>query len=424
MIITSVKKIGNKPLFYQINLPEKTEKIYLDINLKTGYIDENEKIFGTGHLLEHYLTYLLFETKDEKNLSTNAQIGFDFTNYSLISTNKKIIEETKKFLDSILKPNFNNIELLNREKKVIENELKTKSNSNYQKIFDLILKKRFLDKCHYSRNFSEQIKNIQNKKITHLQEYHNQFFNNQNIIFTLSGYKLNKKIAKKVFDIVKDYKIPFKNRGEENRPMCGCSGFSIVKNSKIQLTNNVLLIISFPLSKNIEIKPKEKIIINMIEKIFSHSDLLFAKKIRDIGIYSSDFDWFSWKEVGLVIFSITVPKQKLYNFIEIFNNSMYELKKGFIDQKELNYIKKKAIQNTKNAFKNNTSRLSWITHDLLTLGKVVLPKEDVRNIKTINKKSIADITKKIFVLEKVNIILVGEKLENIETKKIKEAFNF
>ena len=181
MITTPVKKMSSKPFFYQINLPEKTEKIYLNINLKTGYVDENEKIFGIGHLLEHYLTYLLFEKKDGKNLSTNAQIGFDSTNYSLISTNKKFLKETKIFLDSILKPDFNNIELFNREKKVIENELKTKSNLNYRKIFDLILKERFLNKCHYSRSFSEQIKNTQNKKITHIQEYHSQFFNNQNM---------------------------------------------------------------------------------------------------------------------------------------------------------------------------------------------------------------------------------------------------
>lgn len=424
MMTPPIKKISNKPTFYQINLPEKTEKIYLDINLKTGYADEDEKMFGVGHLIEHYLMCLLFEKKDGKNLSTNAQVGLGSTNYSLISTNKKILKEIKTFLDSVLKPNFNEAGLFNREKKVIENELRTKLNFNHRKVFDLILKKRFENKCYYSRDFSEQIKNIRNKKITHIQEYYNQFFNNQNIVFTLSGYKLDKKMVEKIFDIVKDYKISSENRTKTKQQICNYSKFCVVKSSKIQLNNDVLLVVSFPLFKNTEIDQKEKIIINMIEKFLSYSDLSFAKKIRNIGIYSSDFDWFSWKEAGLVIFSITVPEQKLYNFIEIFNNSICELKNGLIDQKELNYAKKKAIQNTKNAFKNNINRLNWITHDLLTLGKVVLPKEDVRDIKNIDRKSIANIIKKLFVLEKANIIFVGKKLENIKTEEIKKAFKF
>ena len=50
-----IKEISLKDNLYFIKLPNKTDKVYLDILVKSGYVEETDKEFGMGHLLEHYL---------------------------------------------------------------------------------------------------------------------------------------------------------------------------------------------------------------------------------------------------------------------------------------------------------------------------------------------------------------------------------
>ena len=154
-----IKKISSANNFYYIKLPRRTSKVYLDINLKSGYAEENDKEFGVGHLLEHYLIGLL-RLKGGKYIKIAGSIGQESTIYSLDSSVSKIIDEAQVFINAILKPEFSDKQLFQLEKEALINELYIKLNSSSVVIKEAILVQRVNKKCRYARNTNAQIKNI------------------------------------------------------------------------------------------------------------------------------------------------------------------------------------------------------------------------------------------------------------------------
>jgi len=137
------RRILSNPAFYYIPLPQKSRDIFLEVNLKTGYAEENDCEFGLGHLLEHYIIGELLKKCKKGSIKTNATISKNTTNYYLKSTKSKLLKESKIFLESVLNPNFSDDILFRQEKESIINELNSKLNSIYERGIDFVFSERF-----------------------------------------------------------------------------------------------------------------------------------------------------------------------------------------------------------------------------------------------------------------------------------------
>lgn len=146
-----IKEISLKDNLYFIKLPNKTDKVYLDILVKSGYVEETDKEFGMGHLLEHYLIRMLRNIEKPKRLQVEGSIGKEDMKFSLYSSLAEITEQGQDFINTILKPEFTDKQAFQSEKEVLINELYIKIGDLENLLEQAVLTERVDKQCHYTR---------------------------------------------------------------------------------------------------------------------------------------------------------------------------------------------------------------------------------------------------------------------------------
>lgn len=404
------KKVSDN--FYIVNFPNKTKEVYFDVYVKSGYFDESEKEFGTGHLLEHYLLESIPDK--EKFEFSNGLINNDFTDYYIKSENKNAIRDINLFLKGVFRPDFSNKVLLSREKKVIANEIGSKKDIKVE-AFDFLLKENFGNNFLYARDKINQIKNIKKIELSDLKKYHEKIFNKRNVLFVLSGYNLNKNIEKEVLNIIDGYK--FKKSSVKNEKKIKTSKFyknKIIKNQKYNWNDKVVFNLCFNFPVNLSKSHKNLKTLVLIRDYFEDQKFSFAKEMRDLGIYSISLDRIIWRNDGIIILSAQIEKEKVVllkkKFIEFLDNI---IKEG-IPEKDLLKLKKMQKERLEKSFSDNIKRLGWIANDLIFHGKITPLKEDLVELRKIDLNYIKKFSKQVFDVKKSNIILFGKGSEKIK----------
>src|SRR3989339_831134 len=368
---------------YVVNFPQKTKDIFFDIYLRTGYSEESNNEFGIGHLLEHYLV----ESLTDNMKFVNGSTGQDFTNYYLQSDSKRIVKDVKIFLNTILNSNFSDEKLFKREKEVIENEIRNKKNIKEESL-NFILKKFFGSNFPYAR------------------EKVNKIFCSGNIFFVLSGFNIDGKMENNILNIIKEHKLAKIKKNK--RIEYSFSGEKFVKNSKYYWNDELIVNVSFDFSKKIRKNTKNIKAINMLRKYFEDLDFYCAKNMRDLGIYSSSFEWMIWDNAGIVILSSMLNGGKANIILGEFLKFLEKVKKDGISNGDLVKLRRKEKEGLTKAFGNNARRLSWVVNDLLSYGDVTLLKDDIKELKSIDSNYIKKIAKKLFDFDKMNITILGK----------------
>ncbi|MGE4555025.1 MAG: M16 family metallopeptidase [Candidatus Paceibacterota bacterium] len=416
-----IKKISSANNFYYIKLPRRTSKVYLDINLKSGYAEENDKEFGVGHLLEHYLIGLL-RLKGGKYIKIAGSIGQESTIYSLDSSVSKIIDEAQVFINAILKPEFSDKQLFQLEKEALINELYIKLNSSSVVIKEAILVQRVNKKCRYARNTNTQIKNIRKIKLEDLKRYHHKFFVRENIVITIGGYQLKPQIIQKTFSFIKECKLSTK-RADYSSPKCSYSKFKIKTIKKDIRKGLSTVVLTFPAYDN-KINPAQRIILDVLGWLLSDSPDGLLNQLRQLGIYSSNYGKIVWRNMGMIYFFSSITNQKLLPFLGLMNETIKELKNKEIPKTKLKIFLNQIKQSEKKAFNNNLDRLDWINYDLVHYGRVFSIKEDLKIIEEITTKTLKTTARNILRKNKANIIIIGKNIKGIDKNKITRILNF
>lgn len=416
-----IKKIGASNNFYYIKLPRKTSEVYLDINLISGYAEENDKEFGIGHLLEHYLIRALKKLKGSKYIKITGSIGQEHTIYSLDSSVSKIIDEAQVFIKSILKPEFSDKQLFQLEKEALINELYIKLNSSDAVMKEVILAQRVNKRCRYARNTKDNIKNIRKIKLEDLRRYHHKFFVRENIFITVSGYQLKPRIIQKIYSFVKECKLSTKRVGY-SFTKCSYSKFRIKTIKKDIMKGLSTVVLSFPAYNNI--KPAQRIILNILGRLLSDSSDCLFNQLRQLGIYSLNYRKIERRNIGVIYFFSSIANQKLLPFLNLMNEAIKELKNKEILKTKLRIFLKRTKQSDKKAFNKNLGRLNWITYDILHYGRVIPMKEDLKIIDKITTKTLKATARNIFKKDMANIIIIGKNVKEMEKNKIREVLDF
>ncbi|MFH1461357.1 MAG: hypothetical protein ABIF12_00200 [bacterium] len=417
------KKISSNPDFYYFPFSKKTKDIFLEINLKTGSAQETAQEAGLGHLLEHYLIGSLSKNKKSETLEYDGEVFKEQTNYCLKSSKKKILIDSDYFFNAILNPDFSNKKTFISEKDSVLNELSGKINSSDEQGYKIIFKERFLNDCQYARIKTEEYKNIKDKKIKDIEDYYKKYFIKSNILITLSGYNLDKKIINEISKSIKKYNIS-SGKIKFEQQNCQVSRFKIVsvKNNIIKKDIAVLLTFSFLGSK--KLKPWQKIAQDAVCEMLSSSRMGIFDDLRNAGIYKLDYENFIWKNNGIIIFATILPKNKIKAFLNIFVKKIKEIKSGLILSKNLKKILSKYKNTAKKSFNDNSQRLDWLTYDIITYGKIIPIEEDLKNLKKINIVFIKNLANNLFAKNKLNLILIGKNLKNINKKEIDKILKF
>lgn len=417
-----IKKVSSKNNFYYILLPKRTSLVYIDINLKSGYVNENNKEYGIAHLLEHYLIGNI--KKLDNFIEVGGSIWKEDMNYFLKSNKSRIINDAQIFIKSILKSQFLDENLFQREKEAVINELYVKMNKPDIFLEEIMLKERVKDKkCRYIRDIEKMIKNIKRVSLKDLRKYYQKFFVKKNLVITISGFQLDSNIIKKINYFISECNLP-KGINKNAPPQCVYSEFRIKKLKKDIGKGIIAIILSFPIFNPQKIETSQRIKLNILSYLLSNSSDSFLNHLREEGIYNLSTEKILLRGLGIIYFSTRLKKQKFLSFLRVINRAIKELKSNEISKKKLNILLNQIKQSEKRAFNNNLERREWVNFDLLHYGKLVTLKEDLETIDRITPQSIKLMAQEIFKRDLVNIIIVGKEAQRKGIREIRKYLDF
>ena len=408
-------------------VPVKSNIIYIQSFILSGYMNENRKNLGISHLLEHILTESWTKCNNncaqywgKKGIITNAFTSDTIINYY----GKGLHQHRKEILEYIVsittKPKIHT-ERISVEKKAVKEELDSEMNDPAWKIgFEL---NKFYYNCYVGlknvQNFPLQIKNLEHFGKKELENYCNEIYTPANILFVIAG-KFNEE------DCISDLEslLPKKTcKGSTN--MIVNLSKSIESECKLLFIPNEYsktneIIVSF-FSPNIYPWNKEYALFQIITDILSDGmNSLFMDRLRSQLqlIYTIQVNIVSNVTGTMTIIKTTGDNtqkiiQEIYHVLEDFLKGNWD--DGQIERaKDIHMINEDS--NCKHTtFWGDFYGFQYINQLYRKSPKIYKYSEITKIIRNATKQDIIDVAKKIFFTPKSLIIYQGQmKIEPIE----------
>jgi predicted Zn-dependent peptidase len=310
-------------------------KSYID----TGYIHETLDNLGINHLLEHVLINSnsncnndCITEMNKKGVIMNATTGLNMINYYMSGLENDLYLMIKFIVESSLKCDNINNNIIEKEKNAVLNELLQYSNNNFNNIYNVVYNNIFnIEGLQHFFNYEQQIDNLKKFNEKNLKEFCEKFYNK--VLFVISGkinnFKDLENIKQKFRDVLKPYKV-INNKNK----LYNCFNLENNKAFFIQNNdiNNTTKIISFRSSMNNTV---ENIILLDISCKYIYNvcmDILRAKLNLIYGIKIEPTINICGMNVLITLnVSNENSKDTLYKFINILKDCKNKIDSSFID---------------------------------------------------------------------------------------------
>ena len=172
----------------------KTKIIYVQGYILSGRMNEDDKISGISHLLEHVLTEAWKKCEDDcakywgkKGIITNASTGDTTINYYVEGLHKNCKDIIEYIIKITTNPQINNSRV-DKEKFAVREELKREQNDPGWKIASKISNIFYNHKgLQNGNNIPLQISNLKKFNAKNLLDFCQRIYTPKNILFVISG---------------------------------------------------------------------------------------------------------------------------------------------------------------------------------------------------------------------------------------------
>ena len=180
-----------------------TKIIYVQGYILSGRMNEDDKISGISHLLEHVLTEAWKKCEDDcakywgkKGIITNASTGDTTINYYVEGLHKNCKEIIEYIIQITTNPQINNSRV-DREKLAVREELKREQNDPGWRIASKISNIFYNHKgLQNGNNLPLQISNLKKFNARNLLEFCEEIYTPKNILFVISGNFKSRNVLK------------------------------------------------------------------------------------------------------------------------------------------------------------------------------------------------------------------------------------
>lgn len=389
-----------------------------------GSRNENNNNSGIAHFLEHMMfkgtlnrtATQMFSELDVMGAVYNAATSDQYTYYYVYGNSS----ETKKMLDILLdiyiNPKFEDKEI-NKEKKVIIEEMRLQLDSSISKL-NTMMHKKFFKGTSLEREIIGTFETVTNLKKKDLNEFRSSLYNPENTVFVMAGNFTPEpmyKIIKNILKPVKNSKIPvepylnerdiiLKNMSNQKQPYV-----HIKKNDSLQ---QVYMFLAFPLYDYYSYKNLEIELLSQLLSAGSSSRL--SKELREKHGISYTLTTFPlvYYDVGVFVIQIILNPTELIKGIQIILKELKKIKQTLMSDEELEKIINVTKNETIYLLSNPLSVFKMCGISYLADRNYKLNiKKDFAELEKITKEQIRDIAKKIFVWKKINLFLYGNVTE-------------
>lgn len=423
-----IKKILKNGMYVIMAPMDNTHLITMGFFIGAGSRNETEESNGIAHFLEHMMfkgttnrsANKLFNELDTLGATYNAATTTQVTYYYLSGSSSDIKHLLDIILDIYINPKFT-IKEINKEKKVIIEEMRMRFDAPFMKLYSKMHKKIFRG-TSLERNIIGNLNTITNFRKEELKKFRLLLYKPENTIFVLVG-NFNPvpifRIIKKILGPLKNSNIPVTTYYDESD--------IILENMKLQNEpyiyvkrdisyKQVYLLLAFPMYDLYNYKHRE---INLLSQLLTggfSSRLNKALREKNGITYTILSYPIAYRDSGLFIIQLIVNPNELVKCIEIIFLELRKLKKNKISPNEF----KKIVNMSK------TDMLFSLTQQIdifVYLGINFLSNRDFKpdigkeivKLKKITNKQILEIAKKIFIWEKINLFIYGNvNVENFD----------
>lgn len=298
-----------------IDLPQKSDEVFIRIFTNAGRLSESPQNQGIGHLLDHYINGRIFQ--QNFNINTNAHINRDFLWFSLNTNKKNCLRDAAKFLQYVLNPDFSDKALLDFERQALANELKSEAATAYNSTFKKTLSWKF---SGYPNVYNE-IDKVHEIDLTSLEEHHKLVFSDYRLTIFVGGNKLGrlKKDIRAVIEasLNKDMSNPLSYRHLVPSTKFR-QGFTLASGDQGQAFV-YFVARSFSYNEPVEKRITATIILRELTSRTKNSPFL---ALRKMGVYGLHFNHAISKNVGFIVLSAVCGPEVANDVVRIVQESI------------------------------------------------------------------------------------------------------
>lgn len=401
--------------------------ISIGVFIRAGSINENKKINGISHFIEHMLFKgtrnrtgkEIAEFIDNIGGELNAFTETEYTCFYVRTLDKHIEEAIDILSDIINNPLFSDDDIEN-EKRVIIEEIKMYMDSPEDLVYNMLNETMFKDSS-LSLPILGTLKSINNLQKEAIIDYYNKFYVPENMVISVAGNFNSKKVLAMLEN--KFCKKPCGNLMDKYLPSI-CESPLIKQNIKYKHKEIEQLNLCLGM-EGIKRGDKDLYPLIIVNNVLGGcvSSRLFQKIREEKGLVYSIYSHLDiYKTTGAFSIYAALSSDQIIKVAGLIYEEINRLMRDLMTKDEL----KKAKEQIKTSYilglEDTFSRMANLGESELLLGRILPTQEILDTIDRIEMDDIERVVLKVFNKDKYNLVYVGniknqehvnEKLKNI-----------
>ena len=392
--------------------------------VRAGAANDTADTSGMAHFLEH-MTFMGTKNRpsdqvvrqlDMLGVEYNAATSMETTHYYMHGNSADVKKILDIALDLYINPVFDP-KAINKEKKVIIEEMRMRSDAPYMQLYSALLSKMFKS-TPFSRNIVGTEDSVMSFTRKDFVEFRNVMYRPDSTVFVVTGNFIPEMVYKSIAKPLGQLENPILNLEEvdtDSKSMRQIiySNMETQSNPFIHLkktadTKQVYLLMGFPMFNLYETYGKEIDLMAHTLTSGLSSRLFNALRVKKGITYSSIAYPYVYSEGGIFVIKSTLHPDGLVPGLKIILRELRKLKTNPIESEELHKVKKIAVNNTLFSLTRPTDYLMYYGMSFLDNPNAKPNvKADVESIKHVRAASIQKVAEKIFLKSKINLYLYG-----------------
>ncbi|NLY77007.1 MAG: insulinase family protein [Tissierellia bacterium] len=401
--------------------------ISIGVFIRAGSINENKKINGISHFIEHMLFKgtrnrtgkEIAEFIDNIGGELNAFTETEYTCFYVRTLDKHVEEAIDILSDIINNPLFSDDDIEN-EKRVIIEEIKMYMDSPEDLVYNMLNETMFKDSS-LSLPILGTLKSINNLQKEAIIDYYNKFYVPENMVISVAGNFNSKKVLAMLEN--KFCKKPCGNLMDKYLPSI-CESPLIKQNIKYKHKEIEQLNLCLGM-EGIKRGDKDLYPLIIVNNVLGGcvSSRLFQKIREEKGLVYSIYSHLDiYKTTGAFSIYAALSSDQIIKVAGLIYEEINRLMRDLMTKDEL----KKAKEQIKTSYilglEDTFSRMANLGESELLLGRILPTQEILDTIDRIEMDDIERVVLKVFNKDKYNLVYVGniknqehvnEKLKNI-----------
>lgn len=384
-----------------IDLPEKTEKVFIFLSFDRGFYTENSTRFGYGHLLEHCLSAILEDT-----FGRNAECLMTYSDLqiSLVSTRDAITDDFVRLLKLSLSPSPIYAKLLETEKHRVRMEVYEKYTAYHNWLREQIRNSLVSEPEKVRRGYIQQFNTILQATAKEIEKEWQDMVRHApritvaaNTMDTLPKHILETSTQEMLSDSAR----------AENSPIGNITYARVFSKTLTHPEvspgySNVSLL--FPVIGISVSNVEDRYILHI-----AHTALraMMRSRVERLGAYQLR-DWLSvQRNFGYFAFSATFSETQVQSFSdEIFFVCNEIIRTPSILNDHIATFQKDEIADLQNRWNTNDGRIDWCLEDMIDFGRVLTLEELQQTLEQITPEKVTVAIKRLFTRDNLSTLCV------------------